>query len=386
MKKNIISLIFLLFTFGLYAADVQRIDLNTNTATAQNETKTITDLQSAPGQGVFKGSVSKINFNLKTALQKDKQGVIFTNELGVSTRQTLFDNFLADISFRLIKPMANDLKGVEVQIMKGTFQYAGPYFQVLAGRTEATKIFSVMNFFGPYTTAGQKYIDILGATLPIFLTGGIPEIDEYKFPPLALSFYYAPTMFSLIHTDWSGDQALYIGQLRLNTILFDMPTQVVVNIGKSTTEYFKYSIMSGEISAEASAVVDLAKHYKISFAGAVLNVNEATKTSVISAGLELYNFREWLIAIDKVVFEQQLPLNPETMISTWFVSAENKIARFRYGVVLSNTINNFTLLGVNLVNSAPAYGGGNIYGNENVTFLNTDNNEICYYAYIGYDF
>ncbi len=339
-----------------------------------------------PTENIFKGSVSKINFNLKTYYLRDSLITDYRTELGISTRQTLFDNFLADVYIRLIKSMSNDSAGVDWEFMRGSFQYVGTYFQLLAGRIETTKIFSTMNFYGSYTLGCQKYIDMAGFTFPLYLTGGIPEIDEVKFPPIALSFYYIPTIFNSGHTNFNNDQALLVWQGRVNTVLFDSPVQFIINFSKSLTQYFLYNIMSGDLTLEGSLSVDMMKHFQINASYGVLNISQAGKTSAVSAGLELHNFAEWIIAIDKIIFEQQFILDPDSSETTWFAAAENKISRFRYGAAVSNTTNRFTLNNVNTIIPTTPFGQGNTYAPENITFNNFDIGTLCYYVYIGYEF
>jgi len=342
--------------------------------------------ESEPGTNIFNDAVSKIKFNLKTYYQKDEAGPVFVNELGIETRQTLYENFLADVYIRLLKPMSNDNGGVTVELLKGNFQYAGTYFQIMAGRAEANKIFSTMNFFGNYSLGGQKYIDMLSFTLPLFLTGGIPEIDEYKFPPVALSLYYMPTMFKKEHTNYSGEQAFFGGQMRLNTILWEVPTQAIINLSKSFTEYFIYNIMSGNLTIESSLSFDFFKHYKMNINYGTLNVEMFAETTVISAGLELHDFQKDFFVIDNVIFEVQIPFEENSRVMTWFVSAENKINRFRYGIACSNTTNKMTLSDVNLLVSDTPYGHGNLYAKENILFENNSADNLLYYVYVGYEF
>src|SRR5208337_3181028 len=98
-------------------------------------------LQANPEKNVFSGSVSKINFDLKDYYIKDLNLGYFT-EVGMSTRQTLSENFMADIYIRLLKSMSTDSEGVDLQLMKASIQYVGTYFQLCGGRIETTKIFS----------------------------------------------------------------------------------------------------------------------------------------------------------------------------------------------------------------------------------------------------
>src|ERR1035437_10139432 len=228
--------------------------------------------------------------------------------------------------------MSNDSGAGVNQLMHGSFQYVGTYFQLLAGRIDTTKIFSTMNFFGNYTVGGQKFVDMAGFTFPLYLTGGIPEIDEVKFPPVALSFNIIPTIFNKEHTDYNKDQTLFFCQARVNTVILNNPVQIILNGSKSITQYFINNVMSGSLSTEISASVDLYKHFQINLTGGILNTDKIGDTSAVAVGVELHNFAEWIFVLDKIIFEQQFILaNNNTEIS-WFLAAENKISKFRYGV------------------------------------------------------
>lgn len=380
MSKSYLTIVFLLFAGVLYAQNMPKA-ITSPAAAATPEPMT-----SKQSEGVFKGAVSKINFNLKTYYLKDSTNTDYRTEIGISTRQTLFENFLAEVYIRLIKSMSNDNNGVDLEIMRGSFQYVGTYFQLLAGRIETAKIFSTMNFYGSYTLGCQKYIDMAGFTFPLYLTGGIPEIDEVKFPPIALSFYVLPTLFNTEHTNYNTDQLLLVWQGRLNTVVFDSPVQVILNLSKSLTQYFVFNIMSGDLTLETSFSVDMAKHFQINASYAALNISQINKTSVVSAGLELHNFAEWIVAIDRIIYEQQFILDPDNFETTWFVTIENKISHFRYGAAVSNTTNRYTLKNVTTALPMTPFGQGNTYAPENITFNNTDINKINYTIYIGYEF
>jgi len=262
----------------------------------------------------------------------------------------------------------------------------GTYFQLCGGRIETTKIFSTLNFFGDYSLGGQKYVDMAGFTFPMYLTAGIPEIDEVKFPPIALSIYVIPTIFDAIHTSYAEDQTLFLGQGRVNTILFDCSAMVIFIISKSITQYFQNNLMNGNITAEGSISVDMAKHYQINATYAVLNTTTPGTTSVAAGGLELHNFSAQLFVIDKIILEGQLILNESTSQAAWFACAENKIAKFRYGAAVSNTINQFTFGNVYTINPTLPWGQGNTYAPENISFDNDNTAHLSYYIYAGYDF
>jgi hypothetical protein len=169
--------------------------------------------------------------------------------------------------------MSNENTPVITELLTAKFQYVNNFIQIVAGRAELTKTISTLNYFGPYSTAGQRYLDLVGFTIPFFLKAGVPELQEIDLPPLAFSMYYFPTMLNLTNTTYNGYQEYYLAQIRANAMLWDNPFQFMLNMGKGTTEYFMYSILSGKVVVDTSASIDLFKHYKINASYGILNTD-----------------------------------------------------------------------------------------------------------------
>jgi hypothetical protein len=357
---------------------------------------TVNPIQAEQGKSVFEGSVSKIVFDVKSAYKDDGAGQIYTNELAIKARQTVFENFSADVFIRFIKPMSNENTPVLTELLSAKFQYINNFFQVIAGRAELTKTISTLNYFGPYCTAGQRYLDLVGFTIPIYLKAGVPELEEINLPQIAFSLYYFPTMLNLTNTTYNGLQEFYLGQVRVNTNLWDNPTQFILNLGKGTTQYFDYSILSGNAVVDFSASIDLVQHYKINFALGILNTDKTNETSVVASGLELHDLKQWLFVLNTLIFELQIPIgqiqtnspdfNPETM--PWFVTLGNKVGNFRYGIAGTTAANDYTFS--NIVSYKPGFtgpfGSGNVYAPEGLSFEKKGGMGTSWYSYIGYEF
>jgi hypothetical protein len=381
MKKTYLILLLLLST-ALYA------DNTTPTAQA-----TLDTIQSPQGKNIFEGSVSKIGFDLKSAFQEDSAGNIYTSELGIKAKQTLNNNFTAETYIRFIKPFSDDNAPVIVNLMTAKISYVNSFFTITAGREELTKTISTLNYFGPYATAGQRYLDLIGITVPFYLKAGVPDIEEITLPTIALSFYYFPTMLNYLNTTYNGYQEYYLGQARVNTTLFDDPIQIIANVGTGTTEYFDYSILSGNPCIDLSASIDLFKHGKINVSYGILNTGFTAETSVMAAGIEFHDFKQWLFALDNIIFEMQFPLssvetegfNPEA--APWFLAIRNNIDNFRYGIAASNANNDYTFKNI-MVNGVPtAYGSGNVYAPEGLQFNGAPGGgSPSWYGYIGYTY
>ena len=400
MKKTFLLLILTIFSINIMAANTA-VGL---TSTAETSVVAITPTaesttvptQAEQGKNVFDGSVSKIIFDVKSAFQDDGAGQIYTNELAIKARQTLFKNFSADVFIRFIKPMSNENTPVITELLSAKFQYINNFFQVIAGRAELTKTISTMNYFGPYATAGQRYLDLVGFTIPFYLKAGVPELEEIDLPQIAFSFYYMPAMLNLANTTYDGLQEFYLGQVRVNTNLWDNPTQFILNVGKGTTQYFAYSILSGKAVVDFSASIDLKDHYKVNIAAGILNTDKTNETAVVAAGLELHDLKQWLFVLDKLIVEVQVPIgqipttsadfNPETM--PWFVTLGNKVGNFRYGIAATTAANDFTLSSIKSYRPGftGPFGSGNVYAPEGLSFEKKSGMGTSWYGYLGYEF
>jgi hypothetical protein len=200
MKKTYLILLLLLST-ALYADNI------TPTTQAITPTAQMTEQATTqPLQNVSASMATKIVYDLKSAFQEDGSGNKYTSELGIKAQQTLFDNFTAEGYIRFIKPFSNSNTPVDVNLMTAKISYVGPWFTFTAGREDLSKTISTLNYFGPYATAGQRYLDLIGVTVPFYLKAGIPEFSELDLPVIALSFYYFPTMLNYDNTTYNGYQ------------------------------------------------------------------------------------------------------------------------------------------------------------------------------------
>src|ERR1035437_2381637 len=360
-------------------------------------TATTTAVPTTPPRIVSGGSQygmsTKFSIDLKTDYQDDANGKLFANKLSIKAKQTLFDNFLADAFVRLTKPMSNENVPVFTEILIAKFQYVNNYFNITFGRAELTKTISTLNYFGPFVTAGQRYLDMIGITIPFYLKAGIPELEEIDLPPLALSMYYFPSMFNFLHTAYDGSQEYYLFQIRANMEIAKCPSQIILNVGKSTTDYFNYSVLSANPAIDLSISTDIGNHVKINAACGVLNTSLFAQTLVVAGGFELHNLKEWIFALDEVIFETQLPLSQaitgfDPNKFPWFLSVRNKFGKFRYGLAVTTSNNDYTFKTLTSYNSsfAPPFGSGNVYAPEGITFDKKQGGLPAWYGYVGYEF
>jgi hypothetical protein len=211
---------------------------------------------------------------------------------------------------------------------------------------------------------------------------------------MAISVYYFPTMLSRAYTTYDGYQEYYLSQLRINANLFNSPTIIIANIGKGTTNYFNYSILSSNISYDINLSFDMFEHFKINAAYGVLNTAHAKETSAIAAGLELHGFNKFIYLINDVILEMQFSLGNvkdefEPKDNALFVFARNNFDRFRYFFGIANNVkNDYTFYTIKAKNPeyTEKFGQGNVYAPENLIFENTKGNYLSIYAGVGYEF
>jgi hypothetical protein len=390
-KLLIIIAVLILFSVPVYAQDAAK-PVTPSAATAAQITPTATPTAiSTTGQRALATRI--LVLDIKTDYEHDGNGELITNRLSFKAKQTLFDNFLAELFVRLDKPMSNENLPVTTEILTAKFQYVSNFFNITAGRADLTKTISTLYFFGPYATAGQRYLDLIGFSIPFYLKAGIPELEEIELPPMAISLYYFPTMFNYIHTAYNGSQEYYLLQFRMNLEIAKCPSQMILNIGKSTTGYFNYSVLSSNPAIDLSVSSDIGGHFKINAAYGIINTALINNTMVVAGGIEAHNLREWLYVIDELVFETQLPLGDSTTNFTperfpWFVTVKNKIGKFRYGIAATTTNNDYTFKTLVSNNSSfvPPFGSGNVYAPEGLTFDKRSDNMAAMYGYVGYEF
>lgn len=376
-------------SMGLYAQSAPAAV--TQTATAES---TPASLQAEPDKNVFEGTVTKIQFNLKSDFQKDDAGMIYRSELGIKAAQTLANEWRAGAYIRFIKPLSNGDDVVDIKLMQAKFEYVGKFFRVLAGRTDLTQSLATLSYFGPYITAGQRYLDTVSVTVPIYLKAGVPQIEEIELPPMAISFYYMPEMFSQNYATYNGQQEYYMFQLRINANIADSPFIFIGNLGKSTYSLFYYSVLSGNLAFDTNFSIDLFEHLKVNAALAALNTAAMDKTGVAAAGIEIHDLAKTIYVIDSLLFEMQFPLSagvpesfdPESM--QWFLVAKNNIGRFRYLFSAGTGTNDYTLKSVKSINPEHVlpFGQGNIYTPENIIMNSLVQGRVSVNVGIGYEF
>jgi hypothetical protein len=400
--KKFVTLMFILnslFVTSLIAKTIPAAVTSTALAVTATATAIVTETPPADAtvQSISSTSApaTKYSIDIKTDYQEDSAGQVISNKLSLKAKQTLFDNFLAEAYIRFDKPMSNENLPVTTEVLTAKFQYVNNYFNITAGRAELTKTISTLNFFGPFCTAGQRYLDFVGFTIPFYLKAGIPELEEIDLPPLALSAYYFPTMFNFLHTSYDGSQEYYLFQVRANAEIAKCPSQLILNVGKSTSDYFNYSILSTNPAIDISLSTDLGNHFKIILSGGVLNTSLFNDTSVIAGGIELHNFKGWIFAFDEIIFETQMPFiqgaaagfDPQKF--PWFISVRNKIGKFRYGLAATTSNNDYTfnsLVSYN-PNFVPPFGSGNVYAPEGIQFNGANpGGAPCWYGYVGYEY
>jgi hypothetical protein len=400
MKKIVFLTIFVIISTFVYAEDnvlsgalKQTVD-NVSKSVAESVTNRPATLPVVPTPDPFKDIYPTIKVNLKTTYQQDGAGTVFDNKLGIKLSQTLAGDWRADAYIEISKAINNGSDGVNLNLYEAKFEYVGTFFRVLFGRANLSGTISTLQYFGPYITSGQRYLDVIGFSLPIYLKAGVPEIEEIELPPIAISAYYLPAMLSKDYTTYFDRKEEYIiGQLRLNMSVANTPIVFTANLGKSSYSILYYSVLSGNLAWDASLSVDLAQHVKV--VGAFGQMNVATgETAVAAAGLEVHDMKQWTFnLLDSLLFESQFSFSKEEIATfdpapfSWFAVLKNNIARFRYFIAVGSVKNDFTLAAAKSIDpgmTAP-FGDGNIYAPETL-ILRNDGLHTSIVAGVGYEF
>jgi hypothetical protein len=202
-----------------------------------------------------------IKFLLQADYQQDAdlQGQAFSM-FDVSAKRILDENSVsADGLIRIRKSLSSSDAASEVDLRLARISYLDPGFQVSVGRFDLFQTLTNNTFFGAYPIMGIHRVDGIMATIPISLFLGFGDSKNTQAQgssPLALSFFYTPSLFSAQQVQEDTTQAFSLGQLRcrINTNDFDMTLKA--NVGGSSTDFFDYSSLNGGPAASLAADLD----------------------------------------------------------------------------------------------------------------------------------
>lgn len=344
--------------------------------------------------------------------QQGALGTLYGPYAGFRFKQKLYDSFLADVSLHVFNTSSSD-NGVYVYLDRAEASWQGPWLTLAGGRREVGAFFGPSEYFGAYSTMGQRTVDMVSATLPFRLFADVPDADAtLQAPYNALSILYIPDLLSAAKTQLDGKEGLILGQVRVKFGVGSTSSDLILNYSQGLQDYFQYSTLSRGGSFDGSYAFSY-KFARVWGEYAIQDFTFPQATSVATAGLRLDIHRVTLGLFSKLQGEYQIPLgtdpgdpfaggnaqNPTLAINpqnVWFAELVHKTndrqptepARFFYGAALTNSIGDYTL--ARLVDGsisapvAPGYGAA-----TRVQFLPlsaSSYSQIAGTCWMGYEF
>jgi hypothetical protein len=255
-----------------------------------------------------------VKFLLQADYQQDAdlQGQAFSM-FDLSARRVLDENSVsADGLVRIRKGLSTSDAASEVDLRLAKVSYLDPSFQVSVGRFDLFQVLTPNAFFGAYPIMGVHRVDGVLATIPISLFLGFGDTRNNQAQgssPLALSFFYTPSLFSAQQVQEDTTQSFGLGQLRCRISGNDFDMTLKANVGTSTTDFFDYSSINGNLTASLTGDLDFHRNMDLTAEYGVQNTSHFTDTSALSLGLQAGQLGTWgAFSFDQVVVEGQFPL------------------------------------------------------------------------------
>jgi hypothetical protein len=308
----------------------------------------------------------EIKFLLQADYQQDAdlQGQAFSM-FDLSAKRSLDENsVLADGLIRIRKSLSSSDTASEVDLRLAKLSYMDPAFQVSVGRFDLFQMLTSNSFFGAYPIMGIHRVDGVMATIPISLFLGFGDTKNTQAQgssPLALSFFYTPSLFSAQQVQEDSTQAFGLGQLRCRINSSDFDLTIKANVGVSATDYFDYSSLNGGPAASLAADMDLHQHIDLTAEYGVQNTSLFNDTSALSLGFKTEQLGTWgAFSIDQFILEAQVPMgksldNPftggngfipdqaQSPQTSWYAKLKTRIKGLFLEFHATNNQNDFTL-------------------------------------------
>ncbi len=308
----------------------------------------------------------EIKFLLQADYQQDAdlQGQAFSM-FDLSAKRTLDENSVsADGLVRVRKSLSSSDTASEIDLRLARISYLDPSFQVSVGRFDLFQTLTSNSFFGAYPIMGIHRVDGIMATIPISLFLGFGDSKNSQTQgssPLALSFFYTPSLFSAQQVQDDATQAFGLGQLRCRIDTSDFDMTLKANVSASSSDFFDYSSINGNPAASLSADMDLHQNLDLTAEYGVQNTSRLSDTSALALGLQAAQLGTWgSLSIDQFVLETQIPLgnslsNPftggngfvpslaQSPQASWYVKLRTRLKVLFIEIHVTNNQNDFTL-------------------------------------------
>jgi len=255
-----------------------------------------------------------LKFTLQAAYQRDRTlpGECFSM-LDLSVKRKLDENsILAEGWVRLRKSLSTSDPADRVDLRLARLSYLEPWFQATLGRFDVFQHLTPNLFFGGYPVMGLRRVDGVFATLPfsfLFKLGDPKDEAVRSSPPLAASFFYAPSLFSAQQVQSDFTQAFWLAQLRARIEEQDLAVSARVNAGKSSSPLFAYSSVNGDWTASASLEIAYQGNASLTAEVGFQNLARPNETGALALGFQASRLGTWgAFSFDQVALEAQFPL------------------------------------------------------------------------------
>ncbi len=251
-----------------------------------------------------------LKYQLFSAFQSDINGSSLDTYADIIFRRRLdqYDTS-AEGDIRVGKSFSNSDTAQTLELMTGKISYSPPFLTFTVGRLNMGESLSPMQFFGNYSTMGITRADGIEVTLPISVSLGVQDLEKIESTSTALSFYYFPSLLSAQYVNYDTSQSFLLGQLRIAVSIFNMPFVFRFNGAGTSTNYFTYSSLSGNMAYDGAVECTFTPDFNLYGEFGDQNSNLFSETDVVAIGLKarkIYTFGA--ISIDQAAIEMQLPL------------------------------------------------------------------------------
>jgi len=255
-----------------------------------------------------------VQFNLQAAFQHDAvlQDQAFSMLDFSAKRQLDENNVLAQGLVRFRKSLSTSDAASNIDLRLARLSYLEPWLQVTAGRFDIFQVISPNLFFGGYPIMGIHRVDGVLVTVPFsfFLNfGPAKESQSGNSSPLALSFFYTPSLFSAQEVQLDNTQTFWLSQLRFRVDSKDFSSTFRANFGGAANDYFDYSSLNGNYTGSLSADFAFQQKYDLTAEYGVQNLNLISDTGALALGFQAARLGTWgAFSLDQIVAETQFPL------------------------------------------------------------------------------
>ncbi len=283
----------------------------------------------------------------------------------LSAKRQLDENsVLGEGLIRFRKSLSTSDATSTLDLRLARISYLEPWLQATIGRFDLFQTLTPNFFFGAYHIMGLHRVDGVMATIPFsffFNFGPSKELKGEASSPLAISFFYTPSLFSAQQVQYDLTQSFWLSQLRFRIETTDFSSTFKANFAGSAADYFDYSSLNGAYTYSVSAELSYQQNYNLTAEYGVQNINRASETGAIALGFQASRLGTWgAFSLDQIALEAQIPLgsslnNPFTggngltpslaqaAQNSWYFKIRTRLKVLFIELHLTNNQNDFTL-------------------------------------------